>query len=77
MGSLLVRNVDDKIINALKARAGEQGVSAEAAHRHILEAALLSTPKRPIAEVLLSIPSAGKDEDFERIQTNRDNNVFD
>ena len=41
MTNLLVRNVDDEIARALKQRASEHGVSAEAEHRRILENALL------------------------------------
>lgn len=29
MANLIVRNIDDEIVKALKARAGEHGVSAE------------------------------------------------
>ena len=45
MAQLTVRNVDDAIAAALKARAARAGRSAEAEHRRILEAAL-----RPGAE---------------------------
>lgn len=41
MAQLTVRNVDDAIAAALKARAAKAGRSAEAEHRRILEAALL------------------------------------
>jgi plasmid stability protein len=37
MGQLLVRDVPDKIIAALKKRAKQHGRSAEAEHRAILE----------------------------------------
>ena len=37
MASLIVRNVDDAIANALKVQASQHGISAEAQHRHILE----------------------------------------
>lgn len=40
MAQLTVRNVDDAIATALKARAARAGRSAEAEHRRILEAAL-------------------------------------
>lgn len=40
MAQLTVRNVDDAIAAALKARAARAGRSAEAEHRRILEAAL-------------------------------------
>lgn len=41
MAQLIVRNVDDAIAVALKARAANSGRSAEAEHRRILEEALL------------------------------------
>lgn len=41
MAQLTVRNVDDAIAMALKARAARAGRSAEAEHRRILEAALV------------------------------------
>lgn len=40
MAQLTVRNVDDEIAAALKARAAKTGRSAEAEHRRILEEAL-------------------------------------
>ena len=45
MASLIVRNVDDEIVTALKFRAGRKGISAEAEHRNLLADALL-TPRR-------------------------------
>jgi plasmid stability protein len=40
MGQLTVRDVDDAIIAALKARAAANGRSMEAEHRHLLREAL-------------------------------------
>ncbi|HEY4113656.1 MAG TPA: hypothetical protein VGM17_06290 [Rhizomicrobium sp.] len=40
MAQLLVRDISDKLVSALKKRAKQNGRSAEAEHRHILEAAL-------------------------------------
>lgn len=76
MANLLVRNVDEAIVMALKARAGLDGISAEAEHRKILEMALLRPVKKNFAEVLLSIPNVGGDSDFERIQDEDNQNVF-
>jgi plasmid stability protein len=42
MGQLIVRGLDDCIIQALKQRAARHGHSAEAEHRAILETALRS-----------------------------------
>ena len=44
MLQLLVRNLDPKVVGALKARAAKHGQSAEAEHRDILERALLAAP---------------------------------
>lgn len=41
MAQLTVRNVDDRVILALKQRAAAHGRSAEAEHREILRATLL------------------------------------
>ncbi len=41
MAQLTVRNVQERIVRALKERAAAQGRSAEAEHREILRAALL------------------------------------
>ena len=42
MGQLIVRGLDDRLIQALKARAARTGRSAEAEHRAILEQTLAS-----------------------------------
>jgi len=69
MGTLLVRGVDEATLLALKARAGAHGRSTEAEHREILAAALTRPRRRSFAEVLASMPDAGTDADFERVQT--------
>jgi plasmid stability protein len=68
MPNLIVRNVNEEIIKALKKRAGRYGTSAEAEHRKILAQALLKPRKRSFAEVIASMPRVGKDSDFERVQ---------
>ena len=40
MAQLIVRDLDESVVAALKARAARNGRSAEAEHRRILEAAL-------------------------------------
>ena len=77
MANLIVRNIDEAVVKALKIRASLHGVSAEAEHRRILEQVLLKPPKRPFAEVLKLIPNVGKDGDFERVQDDRVADVFD
>ena len=74
MANLVVRNVDEEIVKALKARAGRRGTSAEAEHRRILAEALLKPKKRSFAQVLASMPNVGNDADFERVE---DPNNFD
>jgi antitoxin FitA len=69
MANLVVRNLDQRIVDALKQRAARHGRSAEAEHRAILEAVLLGTPKKKsFAEALASMPNVGQDEDFERLE---------
>ena len=46
MPNLLVRNIDEGVVSALKIRAGQHGISAEAEHRAILENALLKPRKK-------------------------------
>jgi plasmid stability protein len=66
VADLLVRGVDETLVKALKKRAGASGRSAEAEHRAILVAALLTPKKRSLAELLASMPEGGRDQDFER-----------
>lgn len=77
MANLIVRNIDDEIVKALKVRAGEHGVSAEAEHRRILESVLLRLKKKRFSEVLKTMPDVGIDSDFERIQDEKNPDVFD
>lgn len=65
MANLLVRNIEDKVVQALKKRAGREHISAEALHRKILEDALISR-RKSFAEVIATMPDAGLDTDFER-----------
>jgi plasmid stability protein len=66
MGQLIVRNVDEKLVRALKLRAAAHGRSAEAEHREILREALAPAPARTLKDALLSMPALGDDVDFER-----------
>jgi plasmid stability protein len=77
MANLIVRNLDEEIVSALKSRAGRHGVSAEAEHRMILENVLLKPRKKSFAEVLSDMPNIGRDEDFERVQNEQPRHVFD
>lgn len=63
--NLVVRNVDEEVALALKQRAAAHGRSAEAEHREILKDALKRPKRRPLAEVLGSMPDVGEDADFD------------
>lgn len=77
MANLIVRNVEEEVVKALKARSGKHGVSAEEEHRRILRQALLKPRQRSLAEALADIPDVGKDEDFARVQDGTSRDVFD
>ena len=77
MPNLIVRNVDEDLIKALKTRAGRHGTSAEAEHRKILAQALLKPRKRSFVEAIAAMPNVGKDSDFKRVQDNNNRNVLD
>ncbi len=77
MAVLLVRGVDEALVQALKQRAGTHGRSAEAEHRAILAAALLTPPRRKLSELLASMPDVGRDADFQRpVETAEAADVF-
>ena len=77
MANLLVRNVEDEVVSALKARSGCHGISAEEEHRNILRSALLKPKKKSFAEALFAIPNVGEDRDFTRVQEGSVADVFD
>jgi plasmid stability protein len=62
--NLIVRDVDEEIVQSLKERAARNGRSVAAEHRAILRAALLQPKKRSFNEVLASMPNVGLDSDF-------------
>ena len=69
MAQLIVRNLPEKIVRALKLRAAQHGRSAEAEHREILREVLFpSDAGKSLKDMLLSMPDAGDDADFERVQ---------
>ena len=71
MAQLMVRNLPDELVRALKQRAAKRNRSAEQEHREILRAALQGPRRRPLADVLASIPNVGRDADFARGQADR------
>lgn len=65
MRQLVVRNVEEAIVRALKTRAVRHGRSAEAEHREILRAVLADeVTAGSFKELLASMPNVGRDEDF-------------
>ncbi|MBK8253672.1 MAG: DNA-binding protein [Polyangiaceae bacterium] len=66
MAQLIVRNLNDGLIRRLKLRAAQNGRSAEAEHRELLKAALLAPRnQKSLKELILAMPDAGEDADFE------------
>jgi plasmid stability protein len=74
MANLVVRNLDNRIVDALKQRAARHRRSAEAEHRALLEELLLQPKAKSFAEVLAAMPNVGEDEDFERLEDAAGNN---
>jgi plasmid stability protein len=66
MANLLVRGLDDALVQTLRELAAAHGRSAEAEHREILARALRRPKRKTFAEVLLSVPHVGEDADFQR-----------
>ena len=64
MAQLIVRELEESVVRALKVRAAEKGVSAEAEHRAILREVLLRRSSRSFKKALLAMPDVGSDADF-------------
>jgi len=66
MGQLLVRNLDDELVNLLKVRAAQHGQSMEAEHRQILKEVLTKAKKKEdtlsFKSLLLDMPELSEDE---------------
>jgi antitoxin FitA len=71
MAQLVVRNLPEELVRALKQRAAKRNRSAEQEHREILKAALRGAQRKSLADVLASMPNVGKDSDFLRDQADR------
>lgn len=63
--NLVVRNIDESIVLALKQRGAANGRSAEAEHREILKSALKRPNRQSLAQVLSSMPNVGEDADID------------
>jgi plasmid stability protein len=66
VAQLIVRGIEAEVVDALKRRAVQRGHSAEAEHREILREALGQRPRRALKQLLLEMPSAGRDGEFAR-----------
>jgi len=65
MKQLIVRNLEERVVLALKRRAARHGRSAEAEHREILREVLADELQRSSFKSLLaSMPDVGDDNDF-------------
>ncbi|CAB3770439.1 FitA-like ribbon-helix-helix domain-containing protein [Paraburkholderia humisilvae] len=67
MPNLLVRGLDEALVQRLRKQAAANGRSVEAEHREILAQALHHPKKLSFAELLMSMPDVGADADFERV----------
>jgi len=72
MANLIVRDIDESLVQALKQRAARHGRSADAEHRKILASALRGPRRRHLAEMLTAVPDVGRDEDFARVDDARE-----
>jgi antitoxin FitA len=80
MPTLLVRGLEEALVERLRKRAASNNRSVEAEHREILAEALRHPKKLSFAQVLMSMPDVGNDADFERINNNDEgegSRVFD
>lgn len=66
MAQLIVRNLEEEIVRALKLRAAQSGRSAEEEHREILRRALGPRSSRSFKDALTAMPDVGDDADFAR-----------
>jgi plasmid stability protein len=68
LAQLIVRDLSDDLVKALKQRAAKHNHSTEQEHREILQSALRGPTRRHLADVLAAIPNVGEDSDFQREQ---------
>ena len=65
VSQLIVRNVEQEIVRALRRRAARHGRSAEAEHREILRTSLRAEMVSGSFKAILALmPDVGADEDF-------------
>jgi plasmid stability protein len=69
MAQLLVRDLEEEVVQALRQKAAEAGTSVEEAHRRLLRSVLLSRKStKTFKEALLEMPDDGDDSIFERVR---------
>jgi plasmid stability protein len=67
MPQILIRKLDQAVIRKLRARAADEGVSAEEEARRILRKSLLrDVPVMPLLDFLRTMPDVDDDALFER-----------
>ena len=71
MAQLIVRDLSEDLVNALKQRAAKRNRSTEQEHREILKSVLRSPKRRHLADVLAAIPDVGEESDFGREQSDK------
>ena len=65
MAQLLVRNIDDSLVEALRKRAAKHGRSVEEEHRRILKRALKKKrPKKDLITMIRECPKFDGDDDI-------------
>jgi len=70
MAQLLVRHLEEEVVQALRQKAAEEGTSVEEAHRRLLRSVLLSKKSsKTFKEALLEMPDDGDDSIFERVRS--------
>jgi antitoxin FitA len=69
MAQLLVRDLEEEVVQALRQRAAEEGTSVEEAHRRLLRSFLLhKKPSKTFKEALLEMPDDGDHSIFQRVE---------
>ena len=66
---MIVRNLEQELVQRLKRRAGEHGRSTEAEHREILRSSLFGPrPRGTLKSLLLEMPALDDGREFRRIR---------
>jgi plasmid stability protein len=71
VAQLIVRDLSEDLVKALKQRAAKRNRSTEQEHREILQSVLRGPKRRHLGDVLAAIPNVGEDSDFRRAQTDQ------